>query len=286
MEVQKMNKYKSVIWSVSKEEFQKIMDTSFTITDFLKGFGLNARSGNHRTLYRRIEKENISLVKFVENKKEWRKKHLKTLGIKNRIDNKNIFIENSTTERSIVKRRIIQEKIIPYKCLFCGNIGEHNGETLSLQLDHINGINNDNRIENLRFLCPNCHSQTANYSGKTKKGKNGIFDALPEKDIVIEALKTNKIGEASKVLKVSISTVRRAISYYGIEYKRKNKSFEDFEKVRKFNCDKEELEKLISENSMVFVGKKFGVSDNAIKKRCKFLGIDLSKRKNKHKDSI
>ena len=39
---------------------------------------------------------------------------------------------------------------------------------LSLQLDHINGINNDHRIENLRFLCPNCHSQTETYAGKNK----------------------------------------------------------------------------------------------------------------------
>jgi 5-methylcytosine-specific restriction endonuclease McrA len=43
------------------------------------------------------------------------------------------------------------------------------GKPLSLHLDHKNGKNNDHRIENLRFLCPNCHSQTATYAGKNKK---------------------------------------------------------------------------------------------------------------------
>ena len=52
-----------------------------------------------------------------------------------------------------------------YKCEICG-ISEWQGKELSLQLDHINGINNDNRIENLRLLCPNCHSQTETFSGR------------------------------------------------------------------------------------------------------------------------
>lgn len=51
---------------------------------------------------------------------------------------------------------------------FCGNIGEWQGQKLVLQLDHINGKNNDHRIENLRFLCPNCHSITETYAGKNK----------------------------------------------------------------------------------------------------------------------
>ena len=46
---------------------------------------------------------------------------------------------------------------------------EWNNKKISLQIDHINGISNDNRIENLRMLCPNCHSQTLNFAGKSKK---------------------------------------------------------------------------------------------------------------------
>lgn len=56
-----------------------------------------------------------------------------------------------------------------YKCACCGNTGEWNGRPLVLQLDHINGDNCDNRLENLRFLCPNCHSQTDTFAGRNCK---------------------------------------------------------------------------------------------------------------------
>ena len=65
-------------------------------------------------------------------------------------------------------RSLINENRLEYKCAECGNRGEWLGKPLSLQLDHINGKNNDHRIENLRFLCPNCHTQTDTYSGKNK----------------------------------------------------------------------------------------------------------------------
>lgn len=69
--------------------------------------------------------------------------------------------------RSSVRSRIIKENLIPYKCNECG-INEWNKKELSLHLDHINGNCWDHRLENLRFLCPNCHSQTPNYTGRNK----------------------------------------------------------------------------------------------------------------------
>jgi len=81
-----------------------------------------------------------------------------------------ILVENSTyLNRTALKSRLIKEEILEYKCALCGNIGEWQGQPLSLQLDHINGINNDNRLENLRLLCPNCHSQTKTFSGRNKR---------------------------------------------------------------------------------------------------------------------
>ena len=68
-----------------------------------------------------------------------------------------------------MKSRLIKEEILEYKCALCGNTGEWQGQSLTLQLDHINGINNDNRLKNLRLLCPNCHSQTKTFSGRNKR---------------------------------------------------------------------------------------------------------------------
>lgn len=83
-----------------------------------------------------------------------------------------VFVENSTFPRHRLKYRLITEKIIEYVCQLCGLCGEWNGKKLSLQLDHTNGVNNDNRLHNLRFLCPNCHSQQDTYAGKNIGKKN------------------------------------------------------------------------------------------------------------------
>jgi len=77
-----------------------------------------------------------------------------------------VFVENSRYARHHIKRRLIQKNLIPYECSECKLEPIWNGKALSLQLDHINGINNDHRINNLRFLCPNCHAQQDTYAGK------------------------------------------------------------------------------------------------------------------------
>jgi len=71
-----------------------------------------------------------------------------------------------------LKRRLISEGILEEKCAECDHSGLWNGLPLVLHLDHINGINDDHRIENLQLLCPNCHSQTSTYAGKNKRKKH------------------------------------------------------------------------------------------------------------------
>lgn len=77
-----------------------------------------------------------------------------------------VFCENATIARHHVKKKIIQRNLIDYKCELCGNKGEWMGKSLPLILDHINGVNNDNRLVNLRFLCSNCDSQLPTYKNR------------------------------------------------------------------------------------------------------------------------
>lgn len=86
-------------------------------------------------------------------------------------------VDNSTTTNETLKSCIKKHNLIPYTtCHICG-LSEWLHGTINLQLDHINGNNKDQRLENLRFLCPNCHSQTPTYCGKNKNtGKKTVTD--------------------------------------------------------------------------------------------------------------
>lgn len=91
--------------------------------------------------------------------------------------NEVLFVENSSYGNELIKSRIIEDRLIEYVCTECGLKDNWNGKIIILDLDHINGINSDNRLENLRFLCPNCHSQTPTYKGRNKnKGVKLVSD--------------------------------------------------------------------------------------------------------------
>jgi 5-methylcytosine-specific restriction endonuclease McrA len=93
--------------------------------------------------------------------------------------NEEIFCENSRRSTGNIKKIIMQENLLPYSCVKCGNSGTWFGEPIVLELDHVNGKNRDHRLENLRFVCPNCHTQTPTFKGRNmNRMKEMIPDAL------------------------------------------------------------------------------------------------------------
>lgn len=84
-----------------------------------------------------------------------------------------ILINGTRVWRATIKNCILRNNLLDYRCNICG-INTWNDKSLQIELHHKNGNPADNRIENLQFLCPNCHSQTDTYKGKNCRGSRKV----------------------------------------------------------------------------------------------------------------
>lgn len=134
---------------------------------------MNASGQNYRLIPKTIKELNLDTSHFLGQGHMKNKTHY--WAPKKELEE--ILIENSTYISShTLKQRLVKEKLLTYKCSGCSivdwksEIVNNEIVELSLHLDHVNGKKDDNRIENLRLLCPNCHSLTETYAGKNING--------------------------------------------------------------------------------------------------------------------
>lgn len=252
------SKRRSPIWTISKDKLQSILDKSSTIKEVIRklGYADPSQGAHNRRLHQRIKEDSLDTTKFESNCKLWRNKFNAAVTMKRARPIEEYFIENSTVRRESLKKKLVDDKLIPFICAMCGIKDTWNERPLSLHLDHINGVNNDNRLENLRFLCPNCHSQTETYSGKNSTSRKMCVSCNTN-------LPQTTYGKYCSICKPKNSAKR---AFYARESK------------RKFHTTKEELIKTIQyySGNMTSVGKHYGVSCNSIRKRCRLYNIDWS----------
>lgn len=170
----------SIVWTLSHGEFQRLLDESHSVSELLRRLNLNGRSGNHRTVLKRLEEGMFNLNRFRENRKLDDAIRGKRVGALRAISLDRILVQNSTHPTSKLKHRLLKERVLENRCNICGLLPTWNEKPLSLQLDHINGVSNDNRLENLQIVCPNCHTQTKTYAGKRLRKKK-VYETSRQK---------------------------------------------------------------------------------------------------------
>lgn len=163
----KPRRKRSPIWEIEKTKLELIVSNSSSIAEILRKLEIYTAGSNRNTLMRRLNNDNINVkhLSFGLDSNRGRK-----FGeYKHALPNDVVFIENSQTSRSVVRRKIIKKNLLPYVCSECNQPPLWKEKQLTLVLDHINGVPNDHRLENLRFLCPNCNSQTDTFCGRNIK---------------------------------------------------------------------------------------------------------------------
>lgn len=229
-----MRKRTSVVWSISRKELVKIVKNNNSLSKVLKYFGLYNKGGNIKTLKKRLEEEDIdySHIPLGQNSNIGRN------FIREKIPLKEVMVKNSTYSRNHLKRRLLKNEMLKNKCKICGQLPEHNNKKLVMVLDHINGVPNDHRLENLRLLCPNCNSQTSTFAGKRNKKHYYCKECGKERQT-----------------KNSKYCFNCSVKMNGFN-KRKIKNRPSYEVLLK------EVEKI----GYCGTGRKYGVSDNSIRK--------------------
>lgn len=191
------------IYKLSDEQFVELLKKSSTISEvlFKLGYTVKGNSWGYSQVKRRMDDLNLDYSIF-----KGKSAVIKTNKLNN-VRKEDILKENCKHQRIVLRRYVIKNNLIPYKCAICG-CTEWQGKTLSLELDHINGINNDNRLENLRFLCPNCHSQTSTYGSRNQQINSSEYDIPDDLRKMVE----EKYNEVKSVKKVSsILGIRRCV---------------------------------------------------------------------------
>ena len=135
---------------------------SFSIRQVLHKIKLKDAGGNYTQIKKYIAIFKIDTSHF--SGQTWNK-GLK-LPFKPKIDLNDILVKNSYYQSYKLKKRLINEGLKQEKCEICGWSTKTEDNRIPLELDHVNGDRNDNRLKNLRVLCPNCHSLQPTHRGR------------------------------------------------------------------------------------------------------------------------
>ena len=226
------------------DEYQvrEAVASSASLSQALRKLGLRPAGGNHRTLNKLIEQFEISTAHFdpIWNLRATRRSAAVPLS--------EILVEGSDYHRGHLKRRLYAAALKQRQCELCGLGESWKGRTMALILDHINGVANDNRIENLRIVCPNCAATLDTHCGRKNRR-----DAAPRACL-----------HCGSEFVPKYESHRYCSQRCGTHSKGSHRPKPETRKV--VRPAYEQLMEDARTMSFLAIGRKYGVSDNAVRK--------------------
>lgn len=200
------------IYELTDEQFISLIKSSTNISEvlFKLGYSIKGNSWGFSKIRQRMDDLKLDSKDFKG------KSAIVEIRKQKELTEKDLLRPNCKHNRSCLRRFIILKDLLPYRCEICG-VKEWNGKTLSLELDHINGINNDNRLENLRFLCPNCHSQTTTYGSRNQQKNESKYEITEDLRKLVESTyeQQKSVKRVSSIIGIRRSVVTQIVNESG-----------------------------------------------------------------------
>lgn len=250
----------------SDEAIIEAVKTSISFCEVCKKIGCKYTGGSYTNIVSRIKNLGIDFSHFYtrENRRKKFNRRINYIGLPKP---KNRRINGSTLRSFLFKNNI------EYKCSIC-HIQSWMESKIILEVDHIDNNHLNNDISNLRFLCPNCHSQKTYLAVQSKK---------PDYKSLLEYIDKNGLKQSSEFYNVSKETIRKWLLNYEfnslIEPSNRKQILSREIKTRPTKFPgKEILSELVKDKPLNEIGKMYGVQGNAVKKWCKKFDIPFQTR--------
>lgn len=238
----------------SEEDLRAAISQGLCWADALRYLGYEVKGHNYRTVQKWTRRWGIPTDHFDAAARTRRS------GATRQPSLEDVLVEHSAYKRSSLKRRLIKDGIKLPVCEMCGQGEFWKGRPMSLVLDHVNGVPNDNRLENLRIVCPNCNATLDTHCGRN----------TPRQRVCPGCQRTfapNKIQHRYC-----------SPECWGTIYSNRKKGVPQpwLRRVERPSWGRLVVE--LSQTSMVKVGAEYGVSDNAVRKWLRWYEADILKQ--------
>lgn len=230
-------------------EAREAVAASYSYSEVLRRLGLRPAGGNHALLRKYVDQVWRIPTDHFDHGASARRPGPSAKPLPE------VMVRNSTYSRGKLKRRLFEEGLKRRRCEICGQGERWQGRWMSLILDHINGVPDDNRLENLRIVCPNCAATLDTHCGRKNRRERPV----------------RPCSRCGREFVAKYASHRYCSRSCGARWDRSELRGTPKPKVRK--VDRPPYEKLIAEieaTSYVAVGRKYGVSDNAVRKWVRF----------------